>query len=319
MEHHSKLKENKRAKKDGKRGWELELTNQINLTRRKISQIQVIQRCQEQKQYTKKQKTLTRWVRKLCGNLEPSTLTSKLAVLTHNLKVKNTKLKDMRTKAERSRINFQFVNNQKQIYRTWKIKQIEITNPPSTENICSFWAGIWQKDVQVNLDTEWYRNLIETYCTNATTKQYKINKEVFDWVLKRLPNNKAPGRDMLVGFWMKNIKAIHLNLINLYDQVMRGELDIPQWMITSKTILLPKNTETDKAKNYRPIACLNTMYKLYTGILNQFLEDHCESNSIITVEQAGGKKGSWGCTDQLLINKMILDEVRKHRRSIFTM
>ena len=61
------------------------------------------------------------------------------------------------------------------------------------------------------------------------------------------------------------------------------------------------------------------MYKLYTSILNTFIEEHCESNGIITVEQAGGKKGSWGCTDQLLINKMILDEVRKHRRNIFTM
>ena len=29
--------------------------------------------------------------------------------------------------------------------------------------------------------------------------------------------------------------------------------------------------------------------------------------------------GSWGCTDQLLINKMILDEVRKHQRNLFMM
>ena len=94
---------------------------------------------------------------------------------------------------------------------------------------------------------------------------------------------------------------------------------MPQWMITSKTILLPKNAETEKAKNYRPIACLNIIYKLFTGILNIFIEDHCESNNILTVEQAGGKKGSWGCTDQLLINKMILDEVRKFKRNIFTM
>ena len=86
---------------------------------------------------------------------------------------------------------------------------------------------------------------------------------------------------------MKKIIAIHTELIALYDQVVTGDLDIPQWMITSKTILLPKNTETDKPKNYRPIACLNIMYKLYTGILNQFIEDHCEENSIITVEQAG--------------------------------
>ena len=59
------------------------------------------------------------------------------------------------------------------------------------------------------------------------------------------------------------------------------------------------------------------MYKIYTGILNAFIVDHCIHNGIITVEQAGGKPGSWGCTDQLLINKMILDEVRKHQRNLF--
>ena len=85
------------------------------------------------------------------------------------------------------------------------------------------------------------------------------------------------------------------------------------------TILLPKNPNTHQAKNYRPIACLNTTYKLFTGILNIFVEDHCTSNNIITLEQAGGKKGSWGCIDQLLINKMVMDEVRTHRRNIFVM
>ena len=37
------------------------------------------------------------------------------------------------------------------------------------------------------------------------------------------------------------------------------------------------------------------------------------------MEQAGGKPGSWGCTDQLLINKMILDEVKKNRRNLYMM
>ena len=59
--------------------------------------------------------------------------------------------------------------------------------------------------------------------------------------------------------------------------------------------------------------------QLYTSILNEFLNDHCITNNVITVEQAGGKKGSWGCPDQLLINKMVLDEVRQYNRNIFTM
>ena len=73
------------------------------------------------------------------------------------------------------------------------------------------------------------------------------------------------------------------------------------------------------ANNYRPIGCQNITYKSYTGILNPFLYDHCSTNNIITVEQAGGKEGVWGCTDQLLINKVILGEVRSNRRNLFMM
>ena len=46
--------------------------------------------------------------------------------------------------------------------------------------------------------------------------------------------------------------------------------------------------------------------------------DHCNSNNIVTKEQAAGKRNSWGCTDQLLINKMIYEEVKENRRNLTT-
>ena len=46
--------------------------------------------------------------------------------------------------------------------------------------------------------------------------------------------------------------------------------------------------------------------------------DHCEENNIITLGQAAGKKGNWECTDQLLINKMVYEEVKSNRRNLTT-
>ena len=106
---------------------------------------------------------------------------------------------------------------------------------------------------------------------------------------------------------------------SLLRESYNGVLELPDWLITSRTILTAKNTDTHLEKNYRQIACLNTTYKLYTSILNDILNDNCITNNVITVEQAGGKKGSWGCPDQLLINKMGFDEVRQYNRNIFTM
>ena len=90
-------------------------------------------------------------------------------------------------------------------------------------------------------------------------------------------------------------------------------------MAKAKTILLPKNDQTNWAKNYRPIALQNIMLKLYTGCINQFLQDHCQGSNIITAEQAGGKEEVWGCLEQLLINKTLLKEVTENRRSLITM
>ena len=104
---------------------------------------------------------------------------------------------------------------------------------------------------------------------------------------------------------------------NLYQNTFEGSTTLPDWLTLTKTILLQKNEHTHAAKNYRPIVCLNLTYKLYTSCLNNFLEHHCRTNSIITTEQAGGKKGKWGTTEKLLINKNILKEAQTLKRNIY--
>ena len=96
------------------------------------------------------------------------------------------------------------------------------------------------------------------------------------------------------------------------------QIEMPDWLITTKTIPIAKNNETKDAQNYRPIVLQNAIYKIYTGILAEFILDHCHRNSIITEEQAAGKTGNRVCTDQLLINKMVYEEVTSNRRNLIT-
>ena len=98
---------------------------------------------------------------------------------------------------------------------------------------------------------------------------------------------------------------------------MRGTTDIPSWLGIIRTMFIPKNRNTHQPENYRPIALQNNMYKLYTSVLNYFLQGHCEANNIITPHQAAAKEGSWGCTDQLLINKEEMEEVKANRKNIY--
>ena len=183
----------------------------------------------------------------------------------------------------------------------------------------TFWAGIWAQPKNYNQDATWLETVEQEYCNDATVKKYVITSEVMDNVLRKMKNDVAPGNDLIRCHWIKQLTSTHKHLVAEFRRIYeRGEM-LPTWLVTGRTILLPKNEETKNAKNYRPIACQNITYKLFTGILNSFLVDHCTTNNIITIEQTGGKPGSWGCTDQLLINKMILDEVKKNRRNLYMM
>ena len=308
LEHSGKLKEcEKKRTAPKKPSWQVQAEIQISAIRRKISHITVILNCDGRDDLTKNQRKIAEKLKKLYRSLKPETLQSKLAILKHDLKVRTMKLRDDKKKSERSRINFQFKGNQKCVFRNWKGKKIEVTDPPAPESISNFWSGIWERETPVNLESQWYQKLKESYCSDVVVKKYQLTEEVFKRVLLKMPNNKAPGPDKIISYWLKSITPLHQHLLFLLQKAVLSEVEIPDWLATSMTILLPKTTETNQAKNYRPIACLNITYKLFTAILNTFLDDHCTSNDIITIEQAGGKKGSWGCVDQLLVNKMVMD------------
>ena len=136
-----------------------------------------------------------------------------------------------------------------------------------------------------------------------------ISEIVMKEVLSKTCNNKVPGPDRIVGFWFKSLPFHLPHLIHLFSSYLDGKSLLPQWLTISRTRLIPKCNETHLPNNYRPIACQNIMLKLYTSCINNFLSDHCNKNRIVTTEQAGGKKDGWGCSDLLLINKMIQEEV----------
>ena len=162
------------------------------------------------------------------------------------------------------------------------------------------------------------KQLKKEYCNNVTTKTYQITEDILETAVNKIQPNKAPGWDLIAGFWYKNFDFYKPTLTYLFGKTFKGEGELPIWLATASTVLLPKNNDTHAAKNYRPIALLNIMYKLYTSCINSFLSDHLLWNNIITPEQAGGKQGVWGTTEQLLINKSILNDARKHRRNLIT-
>ena len=91
-----------------------------------------------------------------------------------------------------------------------------------------------------------------------------------------------------------------------YSEFIKDLKQTQDWLIEGATNLLPKKKETWIPKNYRPIACLPTTFKILTSVITDRLYSHLEKEAIMTSEQRGGKKDCYGCKDQLMLNNSII-------------
>ena len=139
-----------------------------------------------------------------------------------------------------------------------------------------------------------------------------------DKVINNMHLNKSPRKDLIIGFWFENLHFYRERLTELYQNTYESNNILPLWLTEAKTTLIAKNKQTENAKNYRPIACLNLTYKIYTSCLSIFLTNHCNQNNIRTSEQAAGTKRVQGFVEQLLFNKAVMSEVKKKRQNTFT-
>ena len=111
--------------------------------------------------------------------------------------------------------------------------------------------------------------------------------------------------------------AIILNILILTvletSEIVKDLKQTPDWLVEGATNLLHKKEETWIPKNYRPVACLPTTFKILTSVITDRLYSHLEKEAIMTPEQRGGKKDCYGCKDQLMINNAILENCKKRK------
>ena len=103
-----------------------------------------------------------------------------------------------------------------------------------------------------------------------------------------------------------------------YSQIMQDPSLTPEWLVEGTTNLLSKKEETWIPKNYRPIACLPTTFKILTSVITDRLYNHLEKESIMTPQQRGGNKDCYGCKDQLMIKNVILENCKKKKKNLST-
>ena len=93
--------------------------------------------------------------------------------------------------------------------------------------------------------------------------------------------------------------------------------DVPGWLAEGRTIPVIKDSKkSTEVGNYRPIACLNLIWKFLKGIISDKTYDHLEENKLLPEEQKGSKRKCQGTKDQFAIDKRILQTCRKRKKNL---
>lgn len=294
-------------------GWRERIQKVINECRKDLSYIKEF----KQRKSDKKSKVEAR----MKVLLDKASLSkNQIDELEQNIKMKlqakAQRLRRYTKRSEQYQQNKTFKNDAKRFYREMTSNQIKVTDPPDKEGIEKFWKGILEKEVSHNSEANWISDEEALYneINQLEWKELEINE--LTTVIKFSHNWKAPGIDKVHNFWLKYLTSLHKQLLWAFNKILKEPDNMPGWMTEGTAYLIPKSRETRNPKNYRPIACLPTTYKILTGILCNRIYSHLQNNQILPEEQKGCRKGSRGCKDSLMISQMIMQKTKKGKHDL---
>ena len=235
--------------------------------------------------------------------------------LKQRIRAKAAKVKRYQIRIEQFRQNELFQTDRGRLYQILNGVQSDSIAPDSEEAVKTFWSNIWSKAGKHNADAEWLDRLKQDAQVNQQ-QEVVIDQEKIRKALSKMPYWKAPGPDMVQGFWLKNFKSVHTRLADQLNRCLSE--DVPDCLTKGRTVLMTVKDESKRnvASNYRPITSLPLVWKLMTGIVADEMYSYLESSELLPEEHKGCRKGSRGTNDLLFIDKMVLREVKARKKNL---
>ena len=237
--------------------------------------------------------------------------------LKQRLIAKKTKVKRYEQRITQFRQKPLFQVNQKQVYKDLNGEKQGDRIIPNSEDSIKFWSDTWSIRKEHNQHAEWLKSCIKQFENLNSMEKVEISQEMVKMQCRKMPNWKAPWKDVVQGYWLTNLTSLYPCIAVQLNQILDGERPLPDWMTFGKTVLCQKDLAKGSAvDNYRPISCLPLMWKLMTGMLAEKMYSHLERENVLPSEQKGCRKGSRGTKDQLLIDKTVLRDCKKRHNLV---
>ncbi|KAJ0173906.1 hypothetical protein K1T71_010052 [Dendrolimus kikuchii] len=317
-----------RKKKDYKPKWQIRLEMKLKDIRKKIGRLTQFIQGNRSRNITKHSERIMEQYKAHTLHEEPNTQAAHvLDTLKQKLSVVTGRLQRYKDCSLRKQQNTQFNLNEKLFYRNIRNTTTntqencfnsDVHDSITPEALKNFWAGIWEKPIQHNIEAEQIST--DTF-NNLKTMTYEfISTDILQKVIRYLHNWKSPGSDNIHSFWYKKFTTTHSNLHKYINSFIQDPTSIPSYLTMGTTYMIPKDPKdlSDPSK-YRPITCLQTLYKIMTSCISEIIYNHIDTNQILAEQQKGCRKFSQGCKEQLTIDSVILKQVHKTKSNLFTM
>lgn len=177
---------------------------------------------------------------------------------------------------------------------------------PDEDSITNFWEQIVGKELN---------NSIERVEANPEGKPLSLTeiRENAKKAIREIRPWKAPGPDGIQAYWWKNIPFARNTIIENSIRMVTNREEIPEWMGTGKVFLLPKTAESgEDPSQYRPIACLNTCYKIVTSTIKKIMDGRIN----LPEEQMSLKKGIRGCAHAHILDQVITNDAKFNKKPL---
>ena len=140
----------------------------------------------------------------------------------------------------------------------------------------------------------------------AGTKCPKVSREELKTALLKLRPGKACADDGLVAEMLKTDHEGLLDAISeLFTEMLHGLAPVPaSWCFSPLTVLFKKG-DSKALKNYRPIAIIPVLSKLFSGILLHRVKPLLDS---LQEPQQAGFRPDYGCNDVIHFLRMISEK-----------
>jgi hypothetical protein len=112
-----------------------------------------------------------------------------------------------------------------------------VKNAPGKEEVENFWREIYGKKVSLYEEVCWIKGQCQQ---NPSMEWSPIREKDVAEALRTTLNWKAPGRDQILNFWLKQLTATHKHIAEIFNTLIEED-SMPEWLTAGVTYLIPKN------------------------------------------------------------------------------